>query len=147
MSESNLIPVIFQCSSLSLDHKWQAQTFCVSELILYLTVLICRENCTVCTSSGPSKLHFSASRGNRSFISSPYSEHWKSWMKWHHNFFQNPVLCEWEIWAHASAMIFYDMFDTDGFKKFLHNEFVFPIRHLHTIGKWLSDIKGLKWSN
>ena len=47
-------------------------------------------------------------------------------------------------------MIFYDMFDIDGFKKkFLHSEFVFAIRHLHTFGKSLSDIlvKGLKYSN
>ena len=35
----------------SLDHKWQAQMFCVSELILHLTVLICRENCNVSASA------------------------------------------------------------------------------------------------
>jgi len=32
-------------------------------------------------------------------------------------------------------MIFYVIFDIDGFKEFLHSEFVFVIKHLHTFGK------------
>ena len=95
MPKSNLIPVILKCSSLSLDHKQQAQTLHVSALILHLIALFSHENCNVSTLPGSSKLHCSASTGNcsfSSFISSPYSEHWKSWMKWQHKFFQNPVL-------------------------------------------------------
>jgi hypothetical protein len=63
--------------------------------LLHLTAFFHHQNCTVSTSSGSWKLSCSASTGNysfSSFISSTYSEHWKTWMKWQHNFFQNPLL-------------------------------------------------------
>jgi hypothetical protein len=57
------------------------------------------------------------------------------------------MLQDWEIWAHASTMIFYDMFDIDGFKKIPSQWIYFCHQSLEYICKWFSDIKGLKCSN